>query len=223
MGRKRKQIAEFVARELGRRAVVYLRVSTEMQAMFGGGIEAQRDACAFYVQNRQYETVYTAIDEAESGSLEERPELLKAIELCMTGQVDVFVCYAVDRQAREVEIFQNVRKKFLQAGIRFETVRENMDFADPRNLLMGDIWAAFAAQDKRNTVERLYRGRRVRSKHDGRGSGPVPYGYRRLFVETDARGKAVWQIAVNEEEAKTIRLIFRLRRQGWTYRQVASE
>jgi site-specific DNA recombinase len=176
MARPRKTDRE---RVYGLRAVIYLRVSTEEQAKEGNGLEAQNDACTAYAERLGYTVIATTRDDGISGTagIDERPGLAEALRLCREHKADVLLCYAADRLSRSVGLFDLLRDMLIKAGVRFETVKEGQDFTKAESLLMGDIYSAFAAEERRRIAARLYGGRRVRSKRDGMGSGPIPYGY----------------------------------------------
>lgn len=211
MGRPRKPHTE---RSWGMRAVVYLRVSTDEQAREGYGLEAQDDACMPYAERMGYTVVATVRDEGISGTaeLDERPGLTAAMNLCRNGLADVLLCSAADRLSRSVGQFDVLRAMLIQAGVRFETVKEGQDFTRSESFLMGDIYAAFAAEERRRIAGRTYGGRKVRSKRDGLGSGPMPYGYVRLADDS---------IAIDQHAAEIIRMLLSHRDRGYGYRVTA--
>lgn len=188
----------------GLRAVIYLRVSTEEQAKEGNGLEAQHDACTALAERMGYTIVATTRDEGISGTagIDGRPGLAEALTMCREHKADVLLCYAADRLSRSVGLFDRLRETLIKAGARFETVKEGQDFTRAESLLMGDIYASFAAEERRRIAGRLYGGRKVRSKRDGMGSGPIPYGYVRLSDGS---------IAIDENAASIIRTLLSLK------------
>jgi site-specific DNA recombinase len=185
----------------GTRAIIYLRVSTEEQARDGRyGLAMQEEACHRYAQRNAYSIVTIVTDEGLSGTLppEQRPALNEALQLCAAGVADVLLCYAQDRLSRDVGDFDRLRKSLAQAGVRMETAMEGRDLTQPEAYLMGDIYAAFAAEERRRIAARLLGGRHQRSKKDGLGSGPVPFGYR-LSPEGE--------IVIDEQAARVVRAI----------------
>lgn len=188
----------------GRRAVVYLRVSRE-DSDRKHGLDVQREYCDEYVASHGYEVIATFVDDGISGvkGIEERPGLREAIALCDAHAVDVLVCWAQDRVSRSVSVFDQIRERLKKLGVRLETFKENTDFTRDESMFMGDIHAAVSAEERRRITARLYGGRRVRSRRDGLGSGPLPLGY---ALSADG------EIIVDEVWARLIRLIFDLRR-----------
>lgn len=213
MGRP-KRTAKRADEVMGTRAVMYLRVSGEGQLKEGYGLDAQQDACVEYAVRKGYSIVATLRDEAISGvkDMSQRPALTQAVGMCVTGQADVFLCYALDRQSRDVILFNTVRSQLKKAGIRFETAKEGQDFTRDESMLMGDIYAAFAAEERRRISMRLLGGRGQRSKIDGLGSGPLPYGYMRATTG---------EITINPDEQKVIAIILTSRDAGIPYRAIS--
>ncbi len=197
----------------GTRAVVYLRVSRE-DGDTKHGLEVQQDYCAEYVERLGYTVVETTQDDGISGAkgLDDRPGLRHALALCEAGDVDVLVCYAADRISREVGLFVQVRDRLVKCHARLETFKENQDFTKAESLFMGDIYAAVAAEDRRRIAARLYGGRRVRSKRDGRGSSSLPYGYTK-----DLQG----HVAIDPPATQSILKIAELRMSGASYQATA--
>ncbi|MBI4295200.1 MAG: recombinase family protein, partial [Chloroflexi bacterium] len=84
------------------KAIVYCRVSTTGQAENGTSLESQRNACLKLASEKGYEIPQDHIFlEDWTGADLERPKLERARELVRSGLAQAFVCYAVDRLARD--------------------------------------------------------------------------------------------------------------------------
>lgn len=205
----------------GKRAVIYIRVSTEEQAQGGHyGPDAQWSSCADYIQKKKYTAVTTQSDLGISGAkgIDDRPGLASSMMLCESGMADVIVCYAQDRLARKSGVFEDIRERAIRGGYRLETAREGQDLTADENELSADAMSFVASIERKMIARRLYSGRKERSKVDGRGSSIVPYGYKvKLVVEGDEVQK---YIEIDSEAAKVVRLILKHRKTK-TYQQVA--
>ncbi len=219
MGRPKKQATALVG--AGNRAVIYLRVSGEEQAKEGYGLEDQEDKCTRYSDEHGYSIVGILRDEALKGTqpVSERPALQKALEMCSRGLADVLVTKAQDRLARDTEIWPQIRKAAIKANVRIETVKEG-NLTQAGSEFMGDIYAAVAAQERRTISDRTLGGREKRSKQDGLGSGPIPWGYVKLLSGTVEHPEVT--IAVNEKAVSTIRLVLSERSKGIGYQALAN-
>src|SRR3954469_24072262 len=86
----------------GGRALIYLRVSTQEQALSGLGIEAQLHAARMAVDARGW-TITDVIEDrgvSASPAPPARPGLGAAIERLCTGEADVLVAAKLDRLSR---------------------------------------------------------------------------------------------------------------------------
>lgn len=78
--------------------VAYYRVSTDKQGLQGNGIEAQKQSVARYLTSIDCELL-GSFEEVESGSVNKRPQLAKAIQLAK-AQKAVLVIAKLDRLSR---------------------------------------------------------------------------------------------------------------------------
>ncbi|NNJ11238.1 recombinase family protein [Chloroflexales bacterium ZM16-3] len=183
---------------------VYLRISTEEQRK-GNGIDSQLAACEAYAEKRGYTIVAICKDEALSGALcvDKRPELKRAIELCEAGKAAGILAYAQDRFARSSGLFDELRTRAQKGKYRLETA-DGRILTDEDDELSGDAMSFVASIERKLIAKRLRGGRKERAKVDGRGSGPLPYGY-----TYDSDGN----IAVSIADSVAINRLFELRKE----------
>lgn len=199
----------------GKRAVLYLRVSSQEQAKPGHyGLDAQEAFCRAYGQRVDYVVVAIKRDVGVSGAkeIEKRPGLSAALALCESGAADVLVCYDQDRLARKSAVFDAIRDRAVRKRFRLETAKDGQNVAARENEMSAEIKAFVASLERKLIAGRLYGGRKERSKRDGRGSGPLPYGYVRLSDGT---------IAIDQTAVAVICAVLQLLIQGTSYRKAA--
>jgi DNA invertase Pin-like site-specific DNA recombinase len=80
--------------------VAYYRVSTERQGASGLGLEAQRKAVTDYLNGGNWKLL-DAFTEVESGKLDDRPQLEKAVKLCRRHKAKLIIA-KLDRLSRKV-------------------------------------------------------------------------------------------------------------------------
>lgn len=146
-------------------------------------------------------------DEAESGAKEHRKELKKLLKDCRAGRVGIVIIPSLDRLSRNVRIAEDLFHKFEQLGV--EVLIADMptyNGKDRKDVLVRQIREAIAEENRKDIIERLWKGRQERVRRGWFPGGNVPYGYRR-------NGK---ELIVEVTEAETVRLIFELAERGQT-------
>jgi len=122
--------------------VSYLRVSTRKQGTSGLGLEAQRAAIDGYALQRGG-TVIETFTEVESGKVNSRPELLRALRLAkVTGAT--LVIAKLDRLSRNAAFLLTLR----DSGVRFVAA----DMPDANDLTVGIM--ALVAQQEREAISK---------------------------------------------------------------------
>jgi site-specific DNA recombinase len=198
------------------KAVIYLRVSGEEQAKHGHGIDDQLDKCRAYCNTHAYEIIGVLRDEAVKGdtAVIERVGLTQALTMCAIGQASILVTSAQDRLARDTQIWPMIRHAATSGHFAIETCKEG-NLTDVGTEVTGDWFALIAANEKRTITARMLGGRRERSKQDGMGSGPLPWGWLRVGYGRQST------VEVDEQAATIIRMILGLRDDGVTYQGIA--
>lgn len=84
-----------------KRAIIYCRVSSEMQRK-NGSLQEQEQHCRAYCERMGYGVV-TAVYEVFEGPQLERPELQKVVLAARQGKFDVLVADVMDRFSRADE------------------------------------------------------------------------------------------------------------------------
>jgi len=93
--------------------VAYYRVSTQKQGIDGNGMGAQKDAVRRYLESLECELLAN-FEEVESGSNNERPQLMAAIELAKAKKA-ILVIAKLDRISRNASFLM----KLQDSGIDF--------------------------------------------------------------------------------------------------------
>lgn len=143
--------------------VSYLRVSTAKQGRSGLGVDAQRAAIEAYASQRGA-TILSTFVEVESGKLNSRPELGRAIHLAkMTGAT--LLIAKLDRLLRNAAFLLALR----DSGVRFIAA----DMPDANELTVGVM--ALVAQQEREAIsartKEALRAAKARGKKLGNPNG----------------------------------------------------
>ncbi|MCL4873551.1 recombinase family protein [bacterium] len=193
--------------------VAYCRVSTLEQKKRGYGMDIQiRDATLFAERNGLLvERFYK--DEAVSGVKEDRKELRRLMKACKNGKVGVLILPSLDRLSREVRISENLFYEFKKLGVKVLIADMPQYNGESKDVLMRQILAAVAEENRRGIIERLWKGRQERVRKGQFPGGNLPYGYTRENK----------RVVVKPVEAECVRLVFRLVAQGMKGQHIADE
>lgn len=188
-----------------KRVVAYCRVST-LEQKKGYGIDIQiRDVTLFAgLNNLLVQKFYK--DEGESGIKEEREGLKQLMKDCQSGRVAVVILPSLDRLSREVRIAENLFYEFQKLDIKILIADMPQYNGERKDILIRQILEAIAEENRREIIERLWKGRQERIRKGLFPGGNLPYGY--------ARKNGT--IVVEPQEAIIVREIYALSAQGYT-------
>jgi site-specific DNA recombinase len=112
------------------RCAIYSRKSSEegLELAFNS-LDAQREACAAYIDSQRHEG-WVALDDryddgGYSGGTLERPALQRLIRDIEAGRVDTVVCYKIDRLSRSLTDFAKLVDVFERNSVTFVSVTQS--------------------------------------------------------------------------------------------------
>lgn len=165
-------------------------------------LEAQRDACAAYIQSQrgegwvQVDTQYN--DGGFSGGNLKRPGLQKLMSDIEAGLINCVVVYKTDRISRSLSDFGRLMETFETHGVKFVSVTQSFDTSTAMGNLTLNMILSFAQFERELTGERI-RDKFLASRKRGIFmGGVVPFGY---FVRDR-------KLIVQDDEAKIVGMIF---------------
>lgn len=159
------------------RAVAYCRFSSEKQRD-GYSIEAQADAIRAYCKDKGYDLGEVYVDEARSGTNDERANFQRMISDARLGGFQVLVVHKLDRFSRNRYDFAIYKKLLADSGVRVESVVERIDPNSPESILLESTIEGLAEFYSANLSRETKKGLYERASK-GFVSGVVPLGYRR--------------------------------------------
>ncbi|MGH2769524.1 MAG: recombinase family protein, partial [Actinomycetota bacterium] len=209
-----------------KRAVAYLRVSTDKQANKdvdpeGYSIPAQREACQRKAESVGAEIVDEYIDRGESARSADRPALqLMLARLRELADIDYVVVHKVDRLARSREDDVTITLAIRQSGARLVSATENVDETPSGKLLHG-IMATIAEFYSGNLATECLKGMTQKAKKGGTpGMAPVGYLNTRQVVD----GREVRTVVIDPERAPHVRWAFEAYASSeWTMQTLTEE
>jgi site-specific DNA recombinase len=186
------------------RCAIYTRVSTDagLDQDFNS-LDAQYDAAQAYIRSQAHAgwmLVRTRYDDGGfSGGSTDRPALQQLLADIKAHIINVIVVYKVDRLTRSLVDFAKLIELFDAHGVSFVSVTQQFNTTTSMGRLTLNVLLSFAQFEREVTSERI-RDKIGASKRKGLWvGGVVPLGYQ-------AKER---KITVVEQEAKTVRHIFR--------------
>lgn len=161
------------------RCAVYIRVSTEEQAIHGLSLEAQKKDLIDYAKRNNYEIVDFYIDEGKTArkKLNNRKELTRMLSDVKEGKIDLIIFTKLDRWFRNVKDYYKVQEILEKYNVDWKTTKENYDTSTARGRLHINIMLSVAQDEADRTSERIKAvfENKLRNKEPISGSLPIGY------------------------------------------------
>lgn len=185
-----------------RRAVGYIRVSTDMQASDGMSLDAQTAAIEQYCAMTGLRLVQIHKD-VLSGGKSDRPGLQDALRTLGRG-ADVLVVLKFDRLSRSIRHFCELYETYFRSGEKeLVAIREAIRLDSSLGRALVSILLVFAQMEREATAERTREALR-HMKSCGYRHGKAPYGFMKVPRGDGSRFKVLVE---NPEEQATLRRI----------------
>ena len=199
-----------------KRVAAYARVSTDSDEQMGS-VEAQKDYFEKLIREKPgWVLVGIYADEGISGtSFNHREAFARMIDDAMDGKIDLIVTKSLSRFARNtMDALNIIRKlKLKDVGVYFE--KEDISTLDSKGEFLITLMSSLAEEESRSISENVRWGQRKRFA-DGRYHMP----YKQfLGYKKGANGEP----ELVKEEAKIIRIIYRLFLEGYTPSSIAKQ
>jgi len=191
----------------------YGRNSTDEQAE-KGTIEAQIDFAKKYFDLHEIVDYEMYLDEGTSGTiaLKDRGESSKMLNNVKTGKIKAVYVYRLDRLARSVKHVLDTYEFLESYNVRLISMTEAFDTGTPTGKFFMTLLASIAALERDTILERTLMGKERNARAGKWVSGASPFGYR---IGDDGK------LAIYEQEAETVKLIFKLYSEGMTMFELA--
>ena len=179
---------------------LYIRVSTQEQAIHGLSIEAQRVSLEEWAKRNHKKVVgvYAAEGSSSRKNAATRPALQRLRRDVEAGKVDLIVFTKLDRWFRNIAEYYKVQEILEAHNVNWKTILEDYDTSTASGRLKVNIMLSVAQDEADRTSERIkavFDSKRAKNELP---SGKLPKGYRR-------EGKA---IVLDEKIAPIVRAMF---------------
>ncbi len=195
-----------------KKAVGYVRVSTEEQAREGVSLENQRGKIKAYAELNDLELIEVVADEALSAKNLNRPGIKKILDMARNKEIGALVVYKLDRAFRSTIDALEVTKELDYYGVGFHSINERLDTKSPLGKFFFTLIAGIAEMERGIIAERTSDALQ-RKIENGEHVGHIPYGYQ---IEES-------ELIPYLPEQEIIKLARELRDRGYTFQAIADE
>ena len=199
-----------------RKVAAYARVSTDNEDQ-KTSYAAQVDYYTNYIQSRSdWEFAGMYSDEGVTGtSMKKREGFTRMVQDALDGKIQLIVTKSVSRFARNTVDSLTTIRKLKENGIEVYFEKEAIWTFQARGEILLTILSSLSQEEARSISENVTWGLRKRF-----ADGKFSVGYSR-FLGYDKGEDG--NLAINEEQAKIVRLIFQLFLEGMTACKIAKE
>ena len=164
------------------KAIIYARVSTEMQEE-GRSLEFQIRKCEDFCKYNNY-TVKEVIQDVESGGNDNREGFLKLQKEIKKKSFDVLVVYESSRISRITLTMLNFVLELQKSDIKFISISQSeINTTTPSGMLFFQIFAVLADYERKQISMRVKSNKWARVKAGIWQGGNVPIGYKKIGKE----------------------------------------
>lgn len=162
-----------------KRVFLYVRVSTEEQAVHGLSIEAQTKALEAWARANGHKVVDTYVDAGISARkpATKRPELQRLLADAQAGKGELIVFTKLDRWFRNIAEYYKVQEILEKCHVDWRTIHEDYDTSTASGRLKINIMLSVAQDEADRTSERIKAVFESKRQKLEPLTGQMPYGY----------------------------------------------
>ena len=194
------------------KVALYARFSSDNQRT--ESIDAQIRAMKDYCKKKKFVIVNTYIDEARSAMNDRRPSFQQMIADSDKREFNIVLVHKLDRFARSRYDSAIYKKALKKNGVMVYSVLENIDDS-PESIMMESIIEGMAEYYSRNLGREVMKGMKETALKCCYTGGNVPLGF---DIHPSTR-----KFIINEHEAETVRIIFRMFVNGYSYSAIVNK
>lgn len=196
-----------------KKAVGYIRVSTDGQAESGLSLEAQRAKIQAYASLKDLELVEIIEDAGISAKNLKRPGMQRIMEMVRKKEIDAVIILKLDRMFRNTVDALNTSQIFQKRGVALHSITESLDTESAIGGFFFTLIAALGEMERKLIGERTKTALAQKRERGEKTGGNVPYGF------SQEGGKLV----ENEEEQATLQMMRQLKADGLSLQKIANK
>ena len=137
------------------RAALYIRVSTDEQALHGDSLSTQRELLTAYAKSNSMEIVGCYVDDGYTASKLNRPALQRMLNDVRLDKIDIILFTKLDRWFRSVRDYYKIQEVIETHHVNWKTILENYDTTTSSGRLHINIMLSVAEDEVSRTSERI--------------------------------------------------------------------
>jgi DNA invertase Pin-like site-specific DNA recombinase len=194
-----------------KRAVGYVRVSTDKQADRGVSLEAQAEKIRAMAVVQGVEVSEIIVDAGESAKSLDRPGMSRLRAMANSGGVQIVIIAKLDRLTRSVKDLAELLENFQKRGVALVSVAESLDTGSAAGRLVLNIMVSVSQWEREAIGERTVCALNHK-KSSRRAYNHTPYGFARS-------GDQLTPVPAEQDVISGARLESE---RGCTYREIAA-
>jgi len=191
------------------KAIGYIRVSTEGQALEGVSLDAQSAKIRAYCDLNDLELVEIICDAGKSAKNTDRDGLQKCLTMLSNGEASALIVYKLDRLSRKVLDTLNLISEIEGYGASLHSIVEKLDTQSALGKFFVNMTAALAQLERDQISERVTFAMEHK-KSQGQHCGRAAYGFEmtdKALVKVEIQFEAIAIIRAMREGGATLRAI----------------
>ena len=197
---------------VGRRAALYLRVSTGRQAEHDLSIPDQRNQLRAWCRSSGIEIAAEFVEPGASATDDKRPVFQQMIERACDGEntFDLILVHSYSRFFRDSFGQEFYLRKLAKHDVRLVSITQPLgNDDDPAQAMMRKVIALFDEYQSKENAKHVLRNMKLNAEQNFWNGSRVPLGYK--LAEVEKRGTKIKKtLAIDPVEAETVKLLFKL-------------
>lgn len=193
-----------------KKAVGYIRVSTNEQAKEGVSLDNQKKKIEAYAVCKDLELVEIIEDAGKSAKNLNREGIQKALQMVKGKEVDAIIIYKLDRLTRSVKDLGSIIETLQRTEVDLMSVQDSIDTSTAAGRLVLNVMASVSQWEREAIGERTSDALQ-HMKSELKVYGEIPYGFRRDGND----------LIKDEKEQDNIKYMKSLKDQGYSLREIA--
>ena len=170
---------------------LYVRVSTEEQALNGDSLRTQREELTKYALNNGFHIFGIYEDDGYSATNLKRPALEKLLQDVQQNKINRILITKLDRLSRGVRNYYKILDILDDHEVYWQTIFEKYDSSTANGRLHINIMLSVAENESAQTGERIRSVFKTKIKNKELISGKIPVGLKRqekkLVIDEDKK------------------------------------